>query len=103
MPLPPLLVVTVIVTSVYTVLATLSLNLCSNPRGTCYCFPQCSVEILNNKGIFSPEITKLENSARGSRPDWADGNTHDLVPPDPKHRFPCRAVRKHQGILLVYL
>lgn len=58
MPLPPLLVVTVIVTSVYTVLATLSLNLCSNPRGTCYCFPQCLVEILNNKGIFFPRDHK---------------------------------------------
>lgn len=54
MPPLPLLVVTVIVTSVYTVLATLSLNLCSNPRGTCYCYPQCLVEILNDKGIFFP-------------------------------------------------
>lgn len=55
MLLLPLLIVTVIVTSIYLALAILSLNLCSNPKGMCYYYPHClvkPVEILSSKGIF---------------------------------------------------
>lgn len=55
MPLLLLLIATVTVSNIYLVIATLSLNLCSNHKGACYYFLHfsvLSVEILNSKEIF---------------------------------------------------